>query len=58
MLRGLGADSNVTAENLRCCGPMRYDVGALWNVCLGKERHVRFVIDGEVLEGNYNIFLV
>jgi len=30
---GLGSDANKTAESLRCCGKMRYDCGALYQIC-------------------------
>jgi YegS/Rv2252/BmrU family lipid kinase len=47
---GLASESNVTAENLRCCGRCRYDVAGLYNICLCKRRSTRLRIDGEDIE--------
>jgi len=54
---GLAADSNETAESLRCCGTLRYDVGGLVQVLKGKRRHAKFNVDGMEFEGDYSLLL-
>lgn len=55
---GLGVDANTTAESLRCCGPCRYDMGAVWQIILGKERQAKVVVDGHNYDGDYSIIMV
>eukprot|EP01006_Ploeotia_vitrea_P009512 TRINITY_DN22456_c0_g1_i2.p2 TRINITY_DN22456_c0_g1~~TRINITY_DN22456_c0_g1_i2.p2 ORF type:complete len:397 (+),score=222.70 TRINITY_DN22456_c0_g1_i2:56-1246(+) len=55
---GLGVDANETAENCRCCGRMRYDVGALWQICRGAQRHAQLEIDGVKLENDFSTIMV
>ena len=55
---GLGVDANVTAESLRCCGPLRYDLGAVWQILLGTERRAKVNIDGEILDDDFSIILI
>jgi len=55
---GLGVDANVTAESCRCCGPARYNCGALVQICKGTERTAHIEIDGEVMEKKYSIIMV
>lgn len=44
---GLGVESNVTAEKLRCFGRKRYDIAILWNIIKSKNHNVTLTIDGE-----------
>jgi len=55
---GLGVDGNVTAESCRCCGPARYNVGALVQICKGKRRQSSIQMDGKNYEGDYVLILV
>jgi YegS/Rv2252/BmrU family lipid kinase len=55
---GLGVDANVTAEGLRCCGPVRYDVGAVWNIVKNPLRELTCTIDGETLTGTYAVLMI
>lgn len=55
---GLGVDANITAENLRCCGPCRYDIGGIWNILKGLNRRAKVNIDGEILDDDFSCILV
>ena len=55
---GLGVDANVTAEELRCCGPCRYDLGAVWQIIKGVERRAKVNIDGEIFDDDFSIIMI
>ena len=42
---GLGTDANVMAERLRCLGPIRYDLGILWEILRLRKRPVKLTLD-------------
>jgi YegS/Rv2252/BmrU family lipid kinase len=47
---GIGSEANLTAEKLRWMGPMRYDVGAFWNIMKNRPHACTLRIDGIVVE--------
>jgi hypothetical protein len=55
---GIGVDATKTAERCRCCGPFRYDYGAVVNICRGKSYVAKVEVDGEVFEGDFSIIMV
>eukprot|EP00455_Lapot_gusevi_P045341 TRINITY_DN5783_c0_g1_i3.p1 TRINITY_DN5783_c0_g1~~TRINITY_DN5783_c0_g1_i3.p1 ORF type:complete len:374 (-),score=81.18 TRINITY_DN5783_c0_g1_i3:46-1167(-) len=55
---GLGVDANETAESCRCCGPCRYDFGAIWQILKGSRRFARCEIDDVTVEGDFCIIMV
>ncbi len=43
---GLGTDANVIAERLRCCGPLRYDLGIIFEILRLRKRPVVVTMSG------------
>eukprot|EP00743_Colponemidia_sp_Colp-15_P003659 GILK01003949.1.p1 GENE.GILK01003949.1~~GILK01003949.1.p1 ORF type:complete len:377 (-),score=40.39 GILK01003949.1:117-1247(-) len=43
---GIGVDSNVMAEKLRCLGTARYDVAILWEILKSHRRDISLTLDG------------
>jgi len=55
---GLPADANATAESCRCCGPMRYNFGGLWQILLAKQRDCVIEVDGVALKDKFCFAMV
>jgi YegS/Rv2252/BmrU family lipid kinase len=55
---GLGVDSTVLAEKMRCLGPMRYDLGIVATILANRRRPATLTLDGETLAGDYTLFLI
>ena len=55
---GLGVDSTVLAEKMRCLGPMRYDLGIVATILANRRRPATLSLDGKTLAGDYTLFLI
>ena len=55
---GLGVDSTVLAEKMRCLGPMRYDIGIVATILANRRRPATLTLDGKTLTGDYTLFLI
>lgn len=61
---GLGTDANMNAERMRCFGPMRYDLGIVWEILKLKKRQATLTLDGGLdtekafLHADFNMLLV
>ena len=55
---GLGVDSTVLAEKMRCLGPMRYDLGIVATILANRRRPATLTLDGKTLTGDYTLFLI
>ena len=55
---GLGVQSAMTAEGLRCLGQMRYDVGAVYNIAKGFCNPAVLELDGTKIDQNFAIIVV
>ena len=55
---GLGVDSTVLAEKMRCLGPMRYDLGIVATILANRRRPAALTLDGKTLTGDYTLFLI
>ena len=55
---GLGVDSTVLAERMRCLGPMRYDIGIVATILANRRRPAALTLDGKTLAGDYTLFLI
>jgi len=42
---GLGTDANMTAEKLRCLGPIRYDLGIVWEILKLRKRQATLTLN-------------
>ena len=52
---GLGTDANVIAEKLRCCGPLRYDLGIIYEILRLRKRPVVVTISGGNDDGDVRL---
>lgn len=52
---GIAVDINSTAETLRWLGPPRYTLSTVWHVLLARHRRIRLVLDGEVIEDEFQL---
>ena len=55
---GLGVDSTVLAEKMRCLGPVRYDLGIVATILANRRRPATLTLDGKTLTGDYTLFLI
>ena len=55
---GLGVDSTLLAEKMRCLGPMRYDIGIVATILANRRRPAMLTLDGKTLTGDYTLFLI
>ena len=54
---GAAVDVNRTAERLRWLGSVRYSLAALWEILRSRRRTLRLMLDGEVIEDNFQMVL-
>ena len=55
---GLGVDSTLLAEKMRCLSPMRYDIGIVATILANRRRPAMLTLDGKTLTGDYTLFLI